>query len=241
MQGFRTLEAHIGAGQMQPVTMVAELNPNTLWADIDTLTAEISELDGVASVQSASQPLTAGHEITVDLTRVDRQLGTLAIMTTPSETAPTPEQIEIMTALFTDLPAYLAIVAENNPAIVESEAYESLLNTIANGEFSPTIAADLQTLAGVAQDAYLPLNQLPAGVAAVFGGEVVQGLVGSFVNESAGVARFEIILADNPYSAAAMDTVVDLKDMVAGVADGDSAALGATAINTDLRKLSLAI
>ncbi len=67
VEGFRVLEDHIGAGQMQPLTGLAIFDEGDLLTNATTLTAEISQLDGVAYVRSASQPLGPGVELPADV------------------------------------------------------------------------------------------------------------------------------------------------------------------------------
>jgi uncharacterized membrane protein YdfJ with MMPL/SSD domain len=55
--GFRVLEQHIGAGEMQPLTAVAVFSDGDLAAQAGELTRELEAVAGVAVVRSASQPL----------------------------------------------------------------------------------------------------------------------------------------------------------------------------------------
>ncbi|MBI5961069.1 MAG: MMPL family transporter, partial [Chloroflexi bacterium] len=55
--GFRLLEDHIGAGEMQPLTAAALFDGGDLVAETEALTHRLEAVDGVAVVRSASQPL----------------------------------------------------------------------------------------------------------------------------------------------------------------------------------------
>ncbi len=52
--GFRLLEDHLGAGNLQPLTAVTELDENT---DVASVTRDLQGIEGVALVRSATQPL----------------------------------------------------------------------------------------------------------------------------------------------------------------------------------------
>jgi RND superfamily putative drug exporter len=60
VEGFRTLETHIGAGEMQPLTAVAVLGTDDLTGAAASLTQRLEQVDGVAAVRSATQPLGPG-------------------------------------------------------------------------------------------------------------------------------------------------------------------------------------
>lgn len=130
VQGFRALETHIGAGQMQPLTALAVFEDGgDLQAQVTDLTAKLSAVDGVAYVRSAIQPFGPGVEL--------------------------PE-------------------------------------------------------------------------------EVLQGVGSTFLNPDASAARFEVVLADEPYSIAALDTDQRIKDVLEANAK-ISGVDGSTAVNADIR------
>lgn len=67
VQGFRVLEDHIGAGEMQPLTALARFKDNDdLTARVANLTHQLSAIDGVAYVRSAAQPLGPSIELPPD-------------------------------------------------------------------------------------------------------------------------------------------------------------------------------
>jgi uncharacterized membrane protein YdfJ with MMPL/SSD domain len=67
VQGFRALEKHFGAGQMQPLTVVAIFEEGDLAANAAALTEKLSAVEGIAYVRSASQPLGPGVELPPDV------------------------------------------------------------------------------------------------------------------------------------------------------------------------------
>jgi RND superfamily putative drug exporter len=239
VEGFRVLEAHIGAGEMQPLTTVAVFKSGDLLTNIENLTQRLASVDGVASVRSASQPFGPEDAQTAGITRLDHQLGALAVLTTPGDGHPTPEQAAIMQALLTDLPNYLALAAERAPELVANPAYDGVLNALhtANetGTLTPDLAMNLQTLAANAPDAQFWPGDMPPGVAGAFGGDALTGFLGSYLDFATGAARFEIVLKDEPYSLAAMNTVDNLKHVLGSV-PATSALNGSTAVNADIRE-----
>ena len=99
---------------------------------------------------------------------------------------------------------------------------------------TPDLAANLGALAAVVPPVHVELTALPAGISPVFGGDMMAGFVGSFLNPATQSARFEIVLTDTPYSLAAMDTVEMLQDVFAAETD-EGAIAGSTAVNADIR------
>ncbi|MBI5931565.1 MAG: MMPL family transporter [Chloroflexi bacterium] len=78
VEGFRVLEDHIGAGQMQPLTGLAIFDSGDLQANTAALTEKLSKVAGVAYVRSASQPLGPGTQLPAD---VQQQLGSTYLNT----------------------------------------------------------------------------------------------------------------------------------------------------------------
>ena len=232
VEGFRLLEEHIGAGNLQPLTVVSEIEDGDFFAQVETLTASLQDIDGVAVVRSASQPLGSDHTSTVGATRIDHQLTALAGITTPNEEA------AMMDNLLADLPAYLTLVGEQNPELTETDAYIDALATSTNdaesGELSPELSASLFALSDVVPVSHLTFNELPSGVYNVLGGDSVAGLLSSFLNVENNAARFEVVLNQSPYGVGAMDTVLDIRDTLKTVS-GDDAVIGSTAIQADIR------
>jgi RND superfamily putative drug exporter len=243
VKGFRLLEEHIGAGNLQPLTVVTELDGDDLLGKIETLTADLQAVDGVSVVRSASQPLGSEHTPTVGATRIDHQLAALSTVTTPSDEAaePTPEQTAMMDSLLADLPNYLTLIAEHVPEIAETSVYADTMAMVnvsnETGELSPELSGSLFALSeAVPNNLHIPFTELPAGIYTVLGGDNLAGLMASFLNIEGSAARFEIVLSNSPYGVDAMDTVVDIRDTLKNVS-GDDAVVGSTAIQADIRDL----
>jgi putative drug exporter of the RND superfamily len=233
--GFRILEDNIGAGEMQPVTLVAEVGTEDTLGQAAALTRDLQDMDGIAAVRSATQPLGGGNQLD-GITRIDTQLNALAGVTAPPEgdaqAEPTDEQMEFVSNLLTDLPAYLEAATERQPQL-DIVPVLSALEDSSEG-ISPDLSPALATLAEDAADAHLPLREVPAGVLAAFGGQQVAGLVDGFVNYDNGFVRYEIILDYGPYTAEAMDTVEEMNAMV-GDNYGEYGTSGTTQISADIR------
>lgn len=67
VEGFRVLEDHIGAGEMQPLTALAVFDEGDLVTNSAALTAQLSALEGVAYVRSAEQPLGPAVQLPPDV------------------------------------------------------------------------------------------------------------------------------------------------------------------------------
>jgi RND superfamily putative drug exporter len=233
VKGFRVLEEHIGAGEMQPLTAVAIVEEDDLLTQIDTITQQIAAVEGVANVRSATQPLGSNDVQTAGITRIDRQIETLATLLTPSEMGQlSPEKIAMMEAFFADLPAYLSLVTERAPELATTPEFAALLALLENSTTTPAnLAQQFGVLAEVETDQHLALWEMPSGVAALFGGDLLAGFMSSYLNPETQAVRFEIVLADAPYSIAAMNTVDELRTLF----DDRGAVSGSTAINADIR------
>jgi uncharacterized membrane protein YdfJ with MMPL/SSD domain len=231
--GFRVLEAHIGAGQMQPLTAVAVFEDDDLLTRVETLTQQLASVEGVAAVRSASQPFGGQDAQTAGITRLDHQLDVLARLITPGDGETTPEQTATLQALLTDLPLYLELVAERAPDLAENPAFERVFNTPVTR--MSDLAADLRVLAESAPAVHIWPGDMPPGVAAVFGGETLTNFLGSYVNFETGAGRFEIVLKDEPYTNAAMDTVDDVNALLESQ-HATTGVDGSTAIITDIRE-----
>lgn len=64
--GFRVLEKHIGAGEMQPLEGLAVFGAGDLMENAGEMTARLAAIKGVAYVRSAVQPLGPGVELPAD-------------------------------------------------------------------------------------------------------------------------------------------------------------------------------
>ena len=114
------------------------------------------------------------------------------------------------------LPDYLAIVAERAPEVTETGLIEQIgagvQETFTTGAppegFGATILGLATAISELDVTPHLMLADAPEGIATVFGGAEVNGLIGSYLNTEAGASSFTIIMANNPFAEVSLDTVV---------------------------------
>lgn len=242
VEGFRILEEHIGAGELQPMSAVAVLTSEDTLSEASAITHDLEGIDGVASVRTINQPFGANHP-TANLIRVDTQLMALASVLAPAEDSGaelTDEQIAFMQDLMQDIPVYLTTLAEINPALAETEVYDTILRELSvenSAEINTSlIATHLMTLSERATHDYLLVSDLPPTIQQIFGGEATAGLLASYVNPNTNALRFEIVFTKAPYSPASLDAVADVNDVLSRYAD-DYGVAGTSASNADLREI----
>lgn len=242
VEGFRILEDHMGAGELQPMAAVAVLDDDNILRETSDLTRDLAGIDGVASVRSVNQPFGANHP-TANFTRVDTQVMILASIFAPDEdatTEPTEEQMAFVQGLLTDAPVYLGTLAELDPALTETEAYTAVINTLSVEDpaqlDTAALATNLMALSEVTTHHYLLVSDLPPTMQQVLGGEAINRLLASYVNTDTNAVRFEIVFAEAPYSPASLDAVEDVNSVLGRYAD-DYGVTGTSAQNSDLREI----
>ena len=242
VEGFRILEEHIGAGELQPLSAVAVLENEDVLRETGTITRDLEAIDGVASVRTVNQPFGANHP-TANLTRVDAQLMVLASVLAPSEAntdEPTTEQMAFMQGLVQEIPVYLTTLAELDPAIAENQAYGAILTELSAENpadiNASVIAANLFMLSETTTHNYLLVSELPPPMQQLFGGDAVSGLLASFVNLNTNAVRFEIVFTDAPYRPTSLDAVADVNTVLSRYTDEYGVA-GTSAQNADLREI----
>lgn len=212
VEGFRLLEAEMGAGQLQPASVVVETTSADLYAETADLTAAILAVDGVADVRSATQPMGSQHQ-TANITRMDVQLGALSGITAPSDAEPTAEQQTLMGNLLAALPDYLTTLAGYAPDLADNPAFAGVMAAISdeNGPQFEALSANLAQLSATAPQIHVPFSALSPDVTVFFGGDTVAALTMSYIAPAADAVRFEVILADGPYTTTALDTLEDIQ------------------------------
>ncbi len=258
-QGFRALENHMGAGQIQPLTVIVDdLERETALATIDRWTHDMLALDGVADVRSLSSPLGMGNPALANITSVAKQL-TLAADLLAEFTAGdsglraetmTQENLQLAISLLPFLGEYLDTIQAMSPELDNNADLAAIRQTIAGlplAALSGNVDASLVTLqthiaslaetfGGIENAYYLPESLPPALVEAL--GEALGGtdplamLTGRYVTTGRDAALFEVVLADNPYGDEAAQVVRDLRALAP---DGSDAVTGVTVVTTDLR------
>lgn len=169
-QGFDVIETHMGAGGIQPLTViVGDLTPDTILAEIDRWTQDMEALDGVQEVRSLSTPIGQSSGILTNITRVSNQFGAAAealagtgdgdgaAIALPAE-AMTPENVQLALSLLPVVAEYLNAVEAEAPGLAENPAMQGLRSTLGGLPVAalsggiPEALADLQThLAALAE------------------------------------------------------------------------------------------
>lgn len=242
VEGFRVLEEHLGAGELQPMAAVAVLDADNPLGEAEALTRDLESVDGVASVRTVNQPFGTQHP-TANLTRVDMQLMTLASVLAPAENAasePTAEQIAFIQGVIQDVPVYLAALAELDSVLAENEAYIATLSELnvenpANINLG-AIATNLMSLSESTSDDYLLISNLPPTLQQLFGGDAIAGLLAGFINPETNAVRFEIVFVKAPYNPASLDAVDNINRVLDNYTTKHGVA-GTSAQNADLREI----
>jgi len=153
----------------------------------------------------------------------------------------TPDPRATLAADVDDLGGALDRLAEAAEAEMPEATYlppgELLASDEAGGATQAVVAevdALHSALAGLAQDfSHRPDGYLVPETLAEEAGEDLDPLLDTYTTPDGGTARLQIVLDDDPFSAAAMDTVTHLRSEVGHASAGYIS--GTTAINLDLR------
>jgi RND superfamily putative drug exporter len=265
-QGFQAIEEHIGAGQVQSISVVIdELDPDTALAEIAGWTDTLLAVDSVAEVRSMSSPLGQGNAMLTNITSVAQQLTLAADLLAefnsdesdalPAE-AMTQENIQLALGLLPAVGEYLDAVEALDPSLADDADLAAIRETVSglplaalSGGIPDALAALEASLSGLAatvselDNAYYFPTELPEAVnnaltgsvdvaALGMGDNLLDALTGRYVTDDRTAARFEVIMAVNPYADEATDVVRELRDVLPG---GPAAISGLPAVMTDLR------
>ena len=250
--GFQTLDAHMGGGQIQPINVVIDgLAPQTALAEIDRWTERLLAVDGVGAVRSLAAPLGQADERLVGITRVDRQLRLAAdllaqLAQDDTALALTPEDARLALSALPFAQGYLNTLEERFPQVAGDPDLAAIRQTLtglptaalsggldqALATLQTHLAALAETFAGIESADYLP-EALPEGLVAALGGQdPLAALAGRYLTPDRTAARFEVILAGNPYGDEATAVVRELRTILPG---GPAAVSGYSVVITDLR------
>ncbi|MBN2472522.1 MAG: MMPL family transporter, partial [Anaerolineae bacterium] len=255
-QGFDVLETHMGAGGIQPLTVVVDdLTPETALAEIDRWTQQMEALEGVQEVRSLTAPVGANSGMLRDITRVSHQFGLAAEALAGGEDAlpadaMTPENIQLAVSLLPVVGQYLDAVEAEAPALADNPAMQGLRATInrlplaaLSGGLDDSLAELQRHLVALAEAPelegvyYLPA-ELPADLTATLAdngidaNSLIDGFVGRYLSAGREAARFEVVPAFNPYGDEISGLVHDLRAILP---NGEEAISGMGVITTDLR------
>lgn len=113
IQGYNLLEANFGAGLLYPLTVVAtNRSPETIAAEIATLSAELAEVDGVTDVMSLNNPVGLRTGQYQNLLRIDTQLQMAVGLVSQTFESGDPQQTQAVIAGMRD---YLRRITDRFP------------------------------------------------------------------------------------------------------------------------------
>ncbi len=253
-EGYNILASHMGGGEAQPLNIVIRgLDPDHALAEIDYWTEAMLNVEGVADVRSLSAPMgLQGDGSLVGITRVDRQLALfsdlLGQILEGDQGLGGADANTIMLAM-NAMPLvfdYLNTLESRYPQMAGNEhiaAIRELLNGLPTAALSGNLERNLTELRGhldtlaesfaEIDDAYYIPDALPQQLVDLLGGEdPLVMLTSRYLTEDRTAARFEVILAGNPFGDEASDVVTRLRQIVPGGAEAIS---GYSAAITDLR------
>lgn len=253
--GFDILRNSLGAGTVLPLTVVVTERESgaQMAADIATLGTELAALNAVADVRSLDSPLGANADDFNHLLHVDTQLGMAADLLgggfdTSLMQDMDPQQIG---TLLQSVNQYFDMLAEQFPAIQDDPNLQTIQELLGSplqliqrqDELASAVNGLAETFANDIDAPYaLPLSlldavaSLPASGSAALDPASLQSLVDSYLNEDRTAFKIDVILSNNLVGTEAMDTVNDIRDILANYdREGDAVVSGGTAINTDIR------
>lgn len=245
-EGFDALKRTLGPGNLSPLTVVMMgRDPVTMSAEMVQLETDLLALDGVADVRSLNDPLGQQGEMTWML-RADTQLRLIGQMLSTQITEAQSLDLQSAAAAFTGIRAYLDNLEVRFPAIADDPNLATLQELFANmlvfaqrqDEAAPALeglAARFETI----ENPYVNLSELAAMVPAASDnsqGAILAQLLGQYVSADGTSYRMTVILADDPNSTRALDTVLTMRTLVKRYENGGEAVIdGPSAMTTDLR------
>jgi uncharacterized membrane protein YdfJ with MMPL/SSD domain len=243
-QGFEVLKRTLGPGNLSPLTVVmTDRDPATLSAEMIQLETELRALDGVADVRSLNNPLGQNGDMT-QLLRADTQLRLIGQMlgTQNAESL----DLQSAAAAFTGMQTYLDHLAVQFPAVAADPNLITLHDLFSNvlvfaqrqDEAGPAfegLAARFETI----ENPYVNLSELtalmPTGADDSQGASLSQ-LVSQYVAADGASYRMTVVLAADPSSTEALDTVLDIRTLAERYKNGGEAVVdGPSAMTADLR------
>ncbi len=248
--GFNLLSDSLGAGNMMPLAIVLTgRDPDRVAADIVNLTDDVAALDGIADVRGLDDPIGQDAEFK-DLLHVDVQLrlarDLLDGLGTLQGGGAMPD-MQTLQGLLEGVRAYLDTLERQFPQI-EGDADLQTLRELFNNPLQlatqqDRLAAALDglaaTVAGIEEPYLLPsalgdvLAALPEGNGNF---SELATLSDEYLANEGTAFRLDVVLADNPSSDAALNTVDAIRDLLGRYRDsGDAVVSGGAVVNADIR------
>ena len=245
-QGYDLLGSSLGPGNLSPLTITAtNRDETTMSAEIVQLESDLLALDGIADVMSLNNPLGQNGDVT-NVLRVDGQLRLIATMLSSAMGGGETPDLQSAATLFQGLQAYLDNLAvqfpevDDDPSLLAVQEIFSGIPTFIqrSDEASPALEA-LATRFESVESPYINLSQLAALLpedSDMAGSELVTQLMSRHLSEDGLSYRMSVILAEDPNSAAALDTVLAIRELLEGYQNnGEAVVTGQPVMITDLR------
>jgi RND superfamily putative drug exporter len=245
-EGFEVLKRTLGPGNLSPLTVVMTgRDPATMSAEMVQLESDLLALDGVADVRSLNDPMGQQGEMT-QMLRADTQLRLIGQMLSTQNTEAPSFDLQSAAAAFTGMQAYLDHLVVQFPAIADDANLATLQELFANmlvyaqrqDEAAPAfegLAARFETI----EHPYVNLGELAALIPATSDNSqaaLLAQLLGQYVSADGTSYRMTVILAEDPSSTEALDTVLDMRALVKRYKNGGEAVIdGPSAMTADLR------
>ncbi|HML20343.1 MAG TPA: MMPL family transporter [Aggregatilinea sp.] len=245
-EGFEALKRTLGPGNLSPLTVVMTgRNPADMSTEMIQLEADLSALGGVADVRSLNNPMGQHGEMT-QMLRADTQLRLIEQMLTMQNMDAQSLDPQTIGTAFTGMRAYLDHLEAQFPAIADDPNLATLQELFGNvlvfaqrqDEAAPAFEGLAQRFETI-EDPYVNLSELtalvPAGSDNSQSASLTQ-LLGQYVSTDGSSYRMTVILANDPSSTEALDTVLAMRTLVEQYKNGGEAVIdGQSAMTADLR------
>lgn len=261
--GFDVLAEHMGAGTMQPLTVVVQGGEDYGTAEglakLDELSASIAAVEGVSSVRGLSSSLAERGTLSVETQLADQLAGVregraaLAAATAPgaggagSAPALDPQMLQQAQQGLLDLFAYLQQLGREIPRAAADPGYAEAMGALSSmsqavqgatvgPEVISTFVTELDRLAAGLDTLHATFAQQDAVMLPatyVATNEGLRSLRDAYLSADGRSARLQVVLAYGPYTPEALRTADALRVLVDR--EGPGFVEGGSAIVADLR------
>lgn len=245
-EGFEAMNRTLGPGNLSPLTVViTDRDPETMSAQMVQLETDLLALNGVADVRSLNNPLGQQGDMT-QMLRVDTQLRLIGQMLATQTMDVQSFDLQSATAAFNGMKAYLDNLVVKFPAIADDPTLATLQELFVNmlvyvqrqDEATPAFEG-LATRFETIPNPYVNLSELTALIPATSDNSqtaLLAQLLSQYVSADGTSYRMTVILAEDPNSTKALDTVLDMRALVKRYENGGEAVVdGPSAMTADLR------
>ncbi|MCC6804378.1 MAG: MMPL family transporter [Anaerolineae bacterium] len=245
--GFSVLEDTLGPGNLAPLTVVVtNRDPVTMTSEIVQLESDLLALDGVADVMSLNNPVGQSGDYS-GLLRVDSQLRLMGSFLSLGTTGELPD-LQSINTIFAGMQQYLDDLAVKFPGIADDPDLltlkQSFTNVLSYAQHQADVAPAFENLAtrfGSIDDPYFDIGELANLMPADSGiaeGDIFTQLIDQYLSKDRQNYRMTVILAGDPNSGAALDTLLDIRAVLDNYENGGEAVVtGQPAMLADLRDM----